>query len=276
MEERLLHVFRNTPQGRESLLQSTYYCSTLGIGLHIYIPESTQFLMYFAHDAVQVDLDKTYLTNPSTAVLHARQIAEVYGIAPIFFTPKNFTASELPDIPTNFGYMCCPRSIGDLSSKIGLGYIGPKVRRIVKSSTFPVLLPSAVFKPWTSVTVFYGGSVNANKALRWGLHLSQVSGFPLDIFSYGEKRPETYFEERVKEAGMWEETQQHVRSWIKANEGHFEENLYSVSHNALLVVGAYGHGLIKDFLFGSKMELIQSWMPNNMMLIGPNCIFSGQ
>jgi nucleotide-binding universal stress UspA family protein len=39
-----------------------------------------------------------------------------------------------------------------------------------------------------------------------------------------------------------------------------------------LVVGAFGHGLIKDFLFGSKMETIQSCMPNNMLLVGPNCI----
>ena len=29
------------------------------------------------------------------------------------------------------------------------------------------------------------------------------------------------------------------------------------------------------FLFGSKMETIQSWMPNNILLIGPNCVFRG-
>jgi hypothetical protein len=59
-------------------------------------------------------------------------------LKPSFFDPKDFTASTLPDIPSNFDYMCCPRSIVDLSTKIGLGYIGPRVRRIVKHATFPV------------------------------------------------------------------------------------------------------------------------------------------
>ena len=276
MEERLLHVFRNTPLGRETLLQSLYFCKTVGVGLHIYVPESTQFLMYFTHDAVQIDLDKSYLTSPSTAVANVQELSQDFDITPNFFNPKNFTASQLPDIPTTYGFMCCPRSISDLSSKIGLGYIGPKVRRIVNSSSFPVLLPSSVFKPWTSITVFYGGSLNANKTLRWGLYLSKAAGLPLDMFSYGENRPDAYFEERVQEAGMWDEVQQQVRNWFKATEGRFEENLYSIRHDALMVVGAYGHSLLKEFLFGSKMELIQSWMPNNMLLIGPHCIFSGQ
>ena len=275
MEERLLHVFRNTPLGRETLLQSIYFCKTLDVGLQIYVPQTTQFLMYFDHDAVQVDLDGSYLTSPESAVTHATELARDGGLKPGFLIPKNFTASQLPDIPANFNYMCCPRSITDLSSKIGLGYIGPKVRRIVKSSTFPVLLTSAVFKAWKSLSVFYGGSQNANKALSWGLHLSRISGFPLDMFTFTEGRGEDYFDQQLDAAGLTGRVKKHVRQWQKVSEGKFEDHLYRVPHDALLVVGAYGHGLIKDFLFGSKMETIQSWMPNNILLAGPNCVFSG-
>ncbi len=272
MVERLLHVFRNTPLGRETLLQSLHFCKTLGVDLHIYVPESKQFLMYFDHDMVQVDLDGSYLTSPKSAETHAQQLAEMFDIQPSFFVPKNFTASQLPDIPTYFGYMCCPRSISDLSSKIGLGYIGPKVRRIIKSSTFPVFMTGGVFKPWTSITVFYGGSNNANKALRWGLHLNRASGLPLDMFTYVDGRKPDYFDEQLRQAELWDEVQEKVRTWHKIERGGFEESLYAVSHNALLIVGAYGHGLIKEFLFGSKMETIQSWMPNNMLLVGPHCV----
>lgn len=275
MEERLLHVFRNTPLGRETLLQSLYFCKTLDISLRVYVPQATQFLMYFDHDAVQVDLDNSYLISPSNAVAHATQLAEAWGVKPGFLVPKNFTASQLPDIPTNYDYMCCPRSITDLSSKIGLGYIGPKVRRIVKSSTFPVLLTSAVFKEWKSLAVFYGGSKNADKALSWGLHLARISGFPLDMVTHTEGRKDDYFDEHLKAAGLLDQVKQQVRHWHKIKKGRFEEKLYLVPHDALLVVGAYGHGLIKDFLFGSKMETIQSWMPNNILLIGPNCVFRG-
>lgn len=275
MEERLLHVFRNTPLGRETLLQSIYFCKTLDISMEIYVPLSTQFLMYFDHDAVQVDLDSSYLMSPETAVAHATELTREGGVDPGFLTPKNFTASQLPDLPSNFNYMCCPRSITDLSSKIGLGYIGPKVRRIVKSSTFPVLLTSAVFKKWTSVTVFYGGSENANKALSWGLHLSRISGFPLDVFTFTEGHGEDYFEQQLDAGGLKKQVQNRVRQWHKVSGGKIEDHLYHIPHEALLVVGAFGHGLIKDFLFGSKMEAIQSWMPNNILLVGPNCVFKG-
>jgi hypothetical protein len=275
MEERLLHVYRNTPLGRETLLQSIYFCKTLDISMQIYVPLSTQFLMYFDHDAVQVDLDSSYLISPETAVAHATELTQEGGVKPGFLTPKNFTASQLPDLPSNFNYMCCPRSITDLSSKIGLGYIGPKVRRIVKSSTFPVLLTSSVFKRWKSLSVFYGGSENANKALSWGLHLSRISGFPLDMFTFTEGRGEDYFDQQLDAGGLKEQVQNCVRQWHKVSGGKIEDHLYHIPHDALLVVGAYGHGLIKDFLFGSKMETIQSWMPNNILLVGPNCVFSG-
>lgn len=273
MEERLLHVFRNTPLGRETLLQSLYFCNILKAGLYIYVPEATQFLMYFDHDAVQVDLDKSYLTSPDTAVANATALAEEAGLKPNFLVPKNFTASQLPDIPTNFNYMCCPRSITDLSSKIGLGYIGPKVRRIIKSSSFPVLLTGSVFKAWKSMAVFYGGSRNANNALSWGLHLAKTSGLPVDIVTHTERRSNDYFDHQLETAGLLEPVKQQVRHWHKIRKGKFEGHLYTVPHDALLVVGAYGHGLIKDILFGSKMETIQSLMPNNMLLVGPNTIF---
>jgi len=272
MAERLLQVYRNTPFGREVLLQSLHFCKTVGVDLHIYIPESKQFLMYFDHDVVQVDLDSAYLISPKTAEKRAKRISKEYGITPTFFTPKNFTASQLPDIPTEYNYMCSPRTISDLSSKIGLGYIGPKVRRIIKSSTFPVLITGAVYKPWTSITVFYGGSNNANKALRWGLHLSNKSGLPLDMYTYTHGHPIEYFEEQLKEAQLWDQMQAKVRTWHKVEDGSFEENLHLVPHDAMIIVGAYGHGLIKEFLFGSKMETIQTWMPNNLLLVGPNCI----
>jgi nucleotide-binding universal stress UspA family protein len=231
--------------------------------------------MYFDHDAVQVDLDGSYLTSPATASDNAARIAAEEGVTPTFLKPKNYTASQLPDLPIGFSYMTCPRSISDLSSKIGLGYIGPKVRRIVKASTFPVLITSAVFKAWKSLTVFYGGSKNADKALRWGLHLAEVSGFPLDMITLTENRPVSYFEDQLASAGLLDKARSQVRRWSKFGKGSMEEHLLWIPHDALLVLGAYGHGLIKDLLFGSKMEAIQTWMPNNMLLVGPNNVFGG-
>ena len=270
MENRLLHIFRNTPLGRESLLQSVYFCNRIDAVLTVYVPLSTKFLMYFENDVVQVDLDASYLTDPATAETHAREIIEQDGGRVAFLTPKHYTASTLPDIPTDFDFMCCPRSISDLSSKIGLGYIGPRVRRIVQSARYPVLITSGAFKPWQSVTVFFGGSVNAVKACRLGLSIAQQTGMPLDLFTQaGADRSRDDYRQVLEQAGLADALDSALRQWHFFESGRLEENLYAVAHDTLAVVGAFGHGIIRDIIFGSKMETIQSVLPNNLLIVGP-------
>lgn len=271
MELQMLHIFRNTPLGREMLLQTGYFSKNLNTSPVVYIPRFVKFLMYFENDVVQVDLDGSYLRSPETAEAHASQIITASGLPkPKFISPKHFTASTLPDIPVNFDFMCCPRSISDLSSKIGLGYIGPRVRRIVQSARFPVLIPSAVFKPWKSIAVLFGGSANAIRALRLGIRLSQRSGLPLDVFTQEGKRKRVEYEADIDEAGLTEQMRQSARNWRVFEDRPFEENLYEIPHDALVVLGAYGHGLIKELLFGSTMELVQTVVPNSLLIVGPN------
>ncbi len=271
MDRTLLHIFRNTPFGRETLLQSLYFCKKLNITPVIYIPEQIKFLMYYENDVVQIDLDDSYLTDPNTAMDHTMKIMEYVKMQPQFFTPKNFTASTLPDIPTNFDFMCCPRSISDLSSKIGLGYIGPRVRRIVKSAKFPVLITSPVYKEWKSITVFFGGSANAAKALKLGIRMARETSMPLEIFTHAEKgKHQDFYESVIKDQGLTSEVARYCKTWRFYESGKFQENLYDIPHDALAIVGAYGHGLLKDILFGSTMETIQSTISNNLLVVGPN------
>jgi len=269
METRLFHIFRNTPLGRETLLQSVYFCRKMDISPVIYVPGFTKFLMYFENDVVQVDLDQSYLTAPETAIARAADLAGQGEIKPQFMEPKNFTASTLPDIPTNFDFMCCPRSISDLSSKIGLGYIGPRVRRIVRSAHFPVLITSPIYKPWNSIAVLFGGSANAVNALRLGFRISRLTGMPLNIFTQAENRDWEEYRKIVRDEKLEAEMDQYLDKWHVFEKGIFEENLYDVPHDALVILGAFGHGLIKDFVFGSKMEKIQSVISNNLLIVGP-------
>lgn len=274
MNYKLLHVFRNTPFGRETFLQSLYFCKTVNAFPVVYIPKSDKFLMYFSNDAVQVDLDHSYLTSPGTAKKHAEGLFQEMDIKPMFYKPKNFTASSLPDIPTNFDYLCCPRSVSDLSSKIGLGHIGPKVRRIIKHATFPILMTSPVFKPWKSISVFFGGSKNAVNALKLGLKVAMASGFSLDIYTILEKYRKSYYQELIEKEGLAEPLKQLSNQWHFYKKSDFNTMLYDVPHNSLIVLGAYGHGIIKDLLLGSKMEQIQSTVTNNLLITGPHCAMS--
>jgi len=269
MDAQLFHIFRNTPLGRETLMQSMYFCKQVDAAPTVYIPEHTKFLMYFENDVVQIDLDPSYLTAPATARRHAADLLSERGFDPAFFTPKHFTASTLPDVPTHFDFMCCPRSISDLSSKIGLGYIGPRVRRIVQSAHFPVLITSPVYKPWKSIAVFFGGSNNAFNALRLGLRLQRISGMLMEIYTHAVGKDPAEYEAAVAEKGLSEEITQAGVRWHFFTQGVFEENLYDIPHDALAVIGAFGHGLIRDIVFGSTMEKVQSILSNNLLIVGP-------
>lgn len=271
METQLFHIFRNTPLGRETLLQSIFFCNMTGSSLTIYIPEFTKFLMYFDNQVVQVDLDNSYLSYPQTALEHAKKLAEDGDIEPGFLVPKNFTASTLPDIPVNFDFLCCPRSISDLTSKIGLGHIGSKVRSIIKTAAFPVLITSPAYKEWNRITVFFGGSTNAIKALKLGIRIARNTNLPLEIFTQIEgKTTKKHCDEIIQNENISKDIEKYVSKWNYFEKGSFEENLYEVPHNALVVLGAFGHGLIKDIFFGSKMEKIQSTLTNNLLIAGPN------
>ncbi len=269
MEARMLHIFRNTPLGRETLLQSIYFCKQVGVTPVIYIPAFVKFLMYFENDVVQIDLDASYLTSPATAVDHVKALMAENGLAATFLTAKNFTASTLPDIPSDVDFMSCPRSISDLSSKIGLGYIGPRVRRIVRAARFPVLLTSPVYKPWTSIAVFFGGSANAFKALKLGIRIQRKTGMPLRIFTRTEGKDPDVYRQEVRERRFEDDIEKCGAEWHFWEEGADEDNLYDVPHDALVVLGAFGHGLIRDFVFGSTMEKVQSVISNNLLIVGP-------
>lgn len=269
MNPQLFHIFRNTPLGRETLLQSLYFCVNLDVSLVIYLPKFIKFLMYFENDVVQIDLDESYLASPETALQHCAELAEQAGIKPQFVEPKNFTASTLPDMPTNFDFMCCPRTVSDMSSKVGLGYIGPRVRRIVSSAQFPVLITSPVYKPWNSVAVLFGGSANAVNALKLGFRISRISGKPLDVFTQAENQSREAYEKVIKDEHLEEDMSLYVNKWNIFESGTFEENLYEVPHDALVIMGTFDHSLIKDIMFGSKMEKVQSTISNNLLIVGP-------
>lgn len=271
METQLFHIFRNTPLGRETLLQSIFFCNMTGSSLTIYIPEFTKFLMYFDNQVVQIDLDNSYLSYPQTALEHAKSLTKKGGVEPGFLVPKNFTASTLPDVPVNFDFMCCPRSISDVTSKIGLGHIGSKVRRIIKTAPFPVIITSPAYREWNRITVFFGGSANAVKALKLGIRLARNTDMPLEVFTQVEgKTTMQHCEEIIEKENISKDIEKYVEKWNYFEKNSFDENLYEVSPDALVVMGAFGHGLIKDIFFGSKMEKIQSTLTNNLLIAGPN------
>ena len=266
----LLHIFRNTPLGRETLMQSAFFCKQMGMPIDIYVPSASQFLMYFEHGVVTVDLDRSYLRSPGSARDHAREIIMGLEVPHSFFEPERFTAG-LPDLRSDYAFMSCPRSISDLSTKIGLGHIGSRVRAIVKQAHFPILIPAASFKRWDRVVCFFGGSANSLIALRCARDISRRAEAPLTIFTQIEGERDAYAQQ-LERVDLTEDGEVGQVEWLFFEDSDLRENLYAVHSDALVVAGAHGHGVARDLVFGSKLELIQSELPNPMLIAGPNAV----
>jgi hypothetical protein len=270
MKNQLFHVFENTPFGREIFLQSIFFCKMTGLHLKVLIPNHLQFLMYFSREVVTIDLPKSFFTGTGTAREHVKDLVQAAGADASFLEPKGYTASTLPDIPTDFSFMACLRSNSDISSKFPLGHIGAEVRSIIKNAEFPILIPTPIYKEWKRIIVFFGGSINKVKALRLGIRLQLLSGVPMMLFTYAENKPKTYYEEILEEHNILSGIKLGGVEWLFAEKGHFKEALYDVPPDGLIVAGAYGHGLIKEVLFGDLMEEMHALLPNNMIIVGPH------
>ncbi|GAB4172395.1 MAG: hypothetical protein Tsb0017_22830 [Geothermobacteraceae bacterium] len=265
MSNALLHVFRNAPYGRETLLFSAYTCRRLGLQLHIYIPADPRFLVYFEHQAVQIDLDASYLRKPETAQATIEQLLTLgpkldYSLV----EPTGQTGTGLPDIASDVAFMTCPRSMSEPSSRLGLGLLGPKVRNLIAHAHFPVLIPPGAYKPWTRLAILYGGSELAGQALKLGLAMAHERNIPLQVISFGSR-------DELLEAAMAQGLDEDLgqTDWLvldgKPNPADFD----AVPHDALVLLGAYGHGPIRS-MFGSTMEMVQSELPNPLLVVGPN------
>ncbi|MBN2327992.1 MAG: universal stress protein [Candidatus Omnitrophica bacterium] len=275
MKDNLLHIYRNTPFGRETLMQSIYFCRMMkNIYLSVYIPKHTQFLMYFESEVVTIDLDSSYVASPDAAQERVAKMIKEAGQSFRFLEPTDFTANTLPNLPANMTYMTCPRSIVDSTSHIGIGYIGSRVRRIVKNAQFPVLITPPSYKEWKSITVFYGGSKLGRNAVRTAFHMADRTGLPLTIFTQLEPKFSDTYEKNLKEGGLLDRIKQDNIKWRIYDGGNLEENLFNVPFDSIMVVGAAGHGSMKELLFGSKLETIQRTLPNPILVVGPHCTHS--
>ena len=59
--------------------------------------------------------------------------------------------------------------------------------------------------------------------------------------------------------------------WVRFTSKTLRENLMKVPCDSLAIVGAAGTGLIRELVFGSKMELVQTMLLNPMVIVGPLC-----
>lgn len=274
MKTTLLHIFRNSPMGRESLMQSAYFCKQqFGLSLTVFIPKSMELSLDIesGRHPLTILLDGSYVAYPETARKHAEQILSEVNCAYEFYAPDKFIDHKTPVLPGTWAIMACPRVISEQSARIGLGHIGPKVRALVRDAPFPVLIPSMSFKPWSSVTAFFGGSALGAVAVKEGMSIAHLAQTPFAIHTQLNGISRTECEETLSAAGIRARVAGGKVEWRLYDNGTLQENLYAVPHDSLMVLGAAGQRLISELVFGSTLEAIQTTLPNPLVVVGPRC-----
>jgi hypothetical protein len=268
MKDRLFHIYRNNPLGRETLMQSVFFCKRMGLGLTVYVPKWRKFDLQFGAKRIRLRLDPSYLSDPETAVGHAREVAEAEGMKVRFFQSKNGGAPKAPNLTQGTAFMTCPRAISAPFQRIGLGFIGGKVRAILESSTVPILMPSPVFKPWSSVTVLFGHDAESWKALRLGASIAKRTQMPLEVVTQQEQAGNGHGT-RLRRAELEGVAKGTIAVWHRFSKGSFRVNLGIVPHDALVLMGASEKAAAHRVLSKSKMDIVQETLNNNFLIVGP-------
>jgi len=272
MKTTMLHIFRNSPLGRENLMQSAYFCKQQpGMSLVVYVPQTARFTMNPGGELVVVELDESYVRYPSTARQHVEELLAEFDCPFEFHTPSKHDKSHMPHLPGHWTMMACPRVITEHSSRLGLGHLGPKVRSLAKLSNFPIFIPSMSFKAWTNVTAFFGGSKLGAIVVKASLAIARLARVPLTVHTQLNGITREDCEKSLSAVGILDTLSDGDIQWRVCDEGTLDENLYAVSHDSLVLVGAAGHKLIRELVFGSKLEAIQSTLPNPLVILGPEC-----
>ncbi|NOZ85308.1 MAG: hypothetical protein GXP49_03410 [Deltaproteobacteria bacterium] len=269
MRDSIIHVFRNTPFGRSSLLQSAYFAELMKVRLEVYIPNERQFIMYFQHSVVTVNLSKGYLRDKDTAEEHVKEVLRNMGADYSFFHAKPCAATGLPEIPTDIRFFAAPRCLMEHPRKAGLGHLGPRVRNIIRNAMFPIFIPALAFRPWKQVTVLFGGSGRSLNAVRLAEEIRQVTELPLSVFTHSKDDDRESYAELLQKAGLEHLADERGANWIFRKDKTFEDALWHLPDDALLVASAFGGSPIKERLLGTRMEQMQNEMPNPMLIIGP-------
>jgi nucleotide-binding universal stress UspA family protein len=265
--KRVFHVFQNTPLGREMLLGAVHLCRSTGAQLYLFRPVEPRFTIQLADELIEVPLDSTYLESPETAKQHADDLVSGAGLRPHWVEPSHRLASTMPVLLAEFEILACSRSFSDPPSRLAPGQLGSHIRRLIKTGRFPVLILSSPTLEWDRLTVFFGGSQHALKALAWARTVATAAGLDYTVFTEQENGTVDRAEAVLADAGWLEEVRPR---WQIIPAGSFPSSLWQVPRTSLVVAGAFGQGALKARLFGSRVELLQSQLPNPLLLVGPS------
>ncbi len=131
------------------------------------------------------------------------------------------------------------------------GHLGSNLERVIRSCQHPVLVAAREYKPMNTFTLAFDGGPSALKAVDYAISQPLLKGMRCYLLYVGSGSPK--IESALAEAsGKLKEASYEVV--IEQRSGEPEsviENVVAQDHVDLLVMGAYGHSPIRQFIVGS-------------------------
>lgn len=146
------------------------------------------------------------------------------------------------------------------------GHLGGEVQRIIRTSVRPVLVTSRAFQPIESFLIAYDGGPSARKAVDYALHSPLLKGLNCHLLRTGliddaERDDLDDTADKLRDADYY------VTS--EAIEGDADEVITTYVQEQsidLLVMGAYGHGPLREFFLGSTTTTMVRTCPVPLLM----------
>jgi nucleotide-binding universal stress UspA family protein len=133
------------------------------------------------------------------------------------------------------------------------GGLGSSVERVVRASVKPCLVTPDKFRQIQHVLIAYDGSEESSKALRAGIALAPVLGAKVTITTVAALGAEDTASETLHKAKQ-QALEAGVTADVETLHGDPEAKILELKESVgadLIVMGAYGHTRIREFILGS-------------------------
>jgi len=144
--------------------------------------------------------------------------------------------------------------------------LGSSVERMVRASVKPCLVAPGQFRPIEHILLAHDGSAESTKALRAGIGLAGDLGVGVTIITVcGKPNEEAAATNILKDAEQQAQAAK-LKVHAELGHGHPESEILRVCEEVgaeLIVMGAYGHTRIREFILGSTTSqvLTESHVP---------------
>jgi nucleotide-binding universal stress UspA family protein len=146
---------------------------------------------------------------------------------------------------------------------------GSLAERVVRHSVKPCLVTPGAFKPVSKILVAYDGSAHASQALHEAVELAVQLGSPLSVLTVAEDK-DLDAANRISRDGLTLAEAHDCRAAHLVAKGPAGATILDTAYQHgfdFIVMGAYGHGRIREMILGSTTQQVLTRSEVPVMLV---------